>query len=64
MDYLTNATGLIETRNKQLVLRNLDMQKVADERTQWQLIDIALPILLVVLAGAVYHQVRKRQYQK
>jgi gliding-associated putative ABC transporter substrate-binding component GldG len=64
MDYLTNATGLIETRNKQLVLRNLDMQKVADERTQWQLIDIALPILLVVIAGAVYHQVRKRQYQK
>jgi gliding-associated putative ABC transporter substrate-binding component GldG len=64
MEYLTDPTGIIETRNKQLVLRNLDMQKVAEERTQWQLINIALPVLLVIGAGAVYQQVRKRKYQK
>jgi ABC-2 type transport system permease protein len=64
MEYLTNPTGIIESRNKQLVLRNLDKEKVDDERTQWQLINIALPILLVVLAGAIYQQIRRRKYQK
>lgn len=64
MEYLTDSSGVIATRNKQLVLRNLDRQKVEDQRVQWQLINIVLPILLVVLAGSIYQQVRKRKYQK
>jgi gliding-associated putative ABC transporter substrate-binding component GldG len=64
MQYLTDSTGVIETRNKQLVLRNLDTQKVEEERLQWQLINIALPVLLVIIAGGIFQQVRKRKYQK
>jgi ABC-2 type transport system permease protein len=64
MEYLTNSNGIIETRNKQLVTRSLDKQRVDDERLQWQLINIALPILLVILAGLIFQQVRKRKYQK
>ncbi|TDW99351.1 gliding motility-associated ABC transporter substrate-binding protein GldG [Dinghuibacter silviterrae] len=62
--YLTDSSGVIETRNKQLVLRSLDRQKVEDERLQWQLINIVLPILLVILGGGIYQQIRKRQYQR
>jgi ABC-2 type transport system permease protein len=64
MEYLTNPEGIIESRNKQLVLRSLDKQRVEDERLQWQMINIALPILLVVLAGVIYQQIRKKKYQK
>ena len=64
MEYLTSDDGIIETRNKQLVIRNLDKQRVDDERLQWQLINIALPVLLVVLVGLIYQQIRKRKYQK
>jgi ABC-2 type transport system permease protein len=64
MDYLTNPKGIIESRNKQLVLRSLDKQRVEDERTLWQLINIGLPILLVLIAGGIYQQVRKWKYQK
>lgn len=64
LEYLTNPKGIIESRNKQLVLRNLDKQKVEDERTQWQLINILLPILLIIGAGLVYQQLRKRKYQR
>jgi gliding-associated putative ABC transporter substrate-binding component GldG len=64
IEYLTDSTGVIETRNKQLVLRSLDRQKVEDERLQWQLINIVLPILLVILGGGLYQQIRKRQYQR
>jgi ABC-2 type transport system permease protein len=64
MEYLTDPGGLIETRDKQLVLRSLDPKEVDAQRTQWQVIDIVLPVLLVLLAGAVYQQVRKRKYQR
>lgn len=64
LEYLTGSSALIQTRNKEVVLRLLDMPQVARERTQWQLINIALPILLVLLAGWIYQQLRKRRYAR
>jgi ABC-2 type transport system permease protein len=62
MEYLVNKPGIIETRNKDIVLRLLDTQKVAAQKTTWQFINIGLPILLVILFGWIYQQVRKRKY--
>jgi ABC-2 type transport system permease protein len=62
LEYLLSPGHLIQTRNKDVVLRLLDGRKVEEEKTTWQLINIALPILLVVLAGWVYQQLRRRQY--
>ena len=62
MEYLVNKPGIIETRNKDIVLRLLNSQKVKDQKTTWQFINIALPVLLVLLFGWVYQQVRKRKY--
>jgi ABC-2 type transport system permease protein len=62
LEYLTNNSGIIETRNKDIVLRLLDGKKVEKEKTTWQLINIALPVLLVFLFGFVYQQVRKKRY--
>ena len=64
MEYLTNPNDIIGTRNKQLVLRKLDKQKVEDERTLWMFINIVLPIALVVAGGLIFQFVRKRKYQK
>jgi ABC-2 type transport system permease protein len=64
LEYLTSNAGIIESRNKDVVLRLLDPKKTEAERTKWQLLNIALPIVLVVLAGAVYQQVRRRQYAR
>jgi len=62
MEYLVNKPGIIETRNKDIVLRLLNSQKVKEQKTTWQFINIALPVLLVLLFGWVYQQVRKRKY--
>ncbi|MEO7983346.1 MAG: gliding motility-associated ABC transporter substrate-binding protein GldG [Bacteroidota bacterium] len=62
MEYLVNKPGIIETRNKDIVLRLLDTQKVAAQKTTWQFINIGLPILLVILLGWIYQQVRKSKY--
>lgn len=62
IEYLVNKPGINETRSKDIVLRLLDSQKVKAQKSTWQFMNIALPILLVLLAGWIYQQVRKRKY--
>jgi len=62
LEYLVNNPAIIETRNKDIVLRLLDSKKVADNRASWQFINIGLPVLLVIIAGLIYQQIRKRKY--
>jgi ABC-type uncharacterized transport system involved in gliding motility auxiliary subunit len=62
MEYLVNNPAIIETRNKDIVLRLLDTQKVQEKKTLWQFINIGLPVLLAILSGFIYQQTRKRKY--
>ncbi|MEO8171787.1 MAG: gliding motility-associated ABC transporter substrate-binding protein GldG [Sediminibacterium sp.] len=62
IDYLTSSNNLFEARNKDFVLRLLDKAKVEEQKTMWQLINIALPILLIILAGIFFQWQRKRKY--
>ena len=62
LEYLTSKTNIIETRNKEIVLRLLDNKKVEAEKTKWQLINIALPILLVIIFGLIYQQLRRYRF--
>ena len=62
IEYQVSNPGISETRNKDVVLRLLDSQKVKEQKTTWQFINIALPVLLVILFGWIYQQVRKRKY--
>jgi ABC-2 type transport system permease protein len=62
LEYLVNDPSISQIRNKDIVLRLLDSQKVKEQKTTWQMINIALPILLIVIAGWIYQQVRRRKY--
>jgi ABC-2 type transport system permease protein len=62
IEYLTSKSSLIKTRNKEIVLRLLDTQRVEAERTQWQLINIALPIALIIILGIIYQQIRRYRF--
>lgn len=62
LEYLVNKPAIIETRNKDIILRLLDSQKIKENRQFWQLINIALPLVLVILAGLLYQYVRRRKY--
>ena len=63
MNYLLEDTGLINIRNKQVSIPLLDAARVSEERSRWQLLNIGLPVLLVVLAGLVFNGLRKRKYR-
>ncbi|HZY80043.1 MAG TPA: gliding motility-associated ABC transporter substrate-binding protein GldG [Cyclobacteriaceae bacterium] len=60
--YLTDQNGLITARNKEVTVRPLDKEKVKNERTLWQMINLALPIAIIVLSGVALSWIRKRRY--
>ena len=62
LEYLVNNPSIIETRNKDIVLRLLDTKKVEDNRAIWQFINIGLPVVLIIITGFIYQQIRKRKY--
>jgi len=62
LEYLVNPSGILETRAKDFTLRLLDFKKVKEQRTTWQFINIALPVLIVILFGFIYQQIRRRKY--
>jgi len=62
IDYLVNDNGLFESRNKVVVLRLLDKQKVVDQEKIWQLITTAGPVVLLLLIGLLVSFWRKKKY--
>jgi ABC-2 type transport system permease protein len=63
LDYLLNDRQILEARSKDITLRLLDKQKVSEQKTKWQFLNIGLPILLMLLFGAFYRWRRKQKYQ-
>jgi len=63
LEYLVNPSGILETRSKDFTLRLLDPKKVEASRTKWQLINIAVPILGVLIFGFIYQALRRKKYQ-
>jgi len=61
-EYLANKKNILDARAKDYSLRLLDVKKVNDQRTLWQLINIVLPVLLVCIFGLVYQWWRKKKY--
>ena len=62
LEYLTSSSNIISTRNKEIVLRLLDSKKVEAEKGKWGLINIALPIVLVILFGVIYQRIRRYRF--
>jgi hypothetical protein len=62
IDYLVDENGIIAARNKEIALRPLDKLQIREERVQWQVINLVIPVLLIVLFGIVRAYMRKRKY--
>ncbi|ULQ51087.1 gliding motility-associated ABC transporter substrate-binding protein GldG [Flavihumibacter fluvii] len=64
IEYMVDESGILETRSKDFTLRLLDKKKLEEGKTRWQLINIALPVLIILAFGFIYQWLRKRRYQK
>ncbi|TWO31731.1 gliding motility-associated ABC transporter substrate-binding protein GldG [Seonamhaeicola sediminis] len=62
VNYLLDDDGLINIRSKEIAVAFLDQQKIANEKTKWQLINTTLPLVLLTLFGFVFNFIRKKKY--
>ena len=62
--YLADKEGLIGIRAKEVKMRLLDKNQVAGERVRWQVMNVGLPILLIILFGLMKNYLRKRKYRR
>ena len=61
-DYLTDDSGLIGLRSKEIQLRLLDRAKIRSERVYWQVLNTAVPLALVLIFAIFQHYFRRRKY--
>ncbi|MCC6187267.1 MAG: hypothetical protein IT256_08965 [Chitinophagaceae bacterium] len=64
LEYLTDGSGLLESRSKDVKLRLLDSGRVKTEKSKWQWINLLLPNAIVVLFAVVFMFFRKRKYEQ
>lgn len=62
LNYLIDDNGITNLRSRELKLRLLDKAKIKKERIKWQVINLAGPVLVVILAGLIYAYFRRRKY--
>ncbi len=62
MNYLMGDAGLIDVRSRDITLRKLDSDKADDRRYFWQVTNVVLPVVLVLLFGFLQFMLRKRKY--
>jgi ABC-2 type transport system permease protein len=63
-DYLTDDSGIIQLRNKEIKIRLLDRARIRTEKTFWQILNIGLPLMILVVFGIVRHFYRVRKYAR
>jgi len=65
MSYLIDEKGIISAKSKDFEIRLLDPTKISGDKViKWQMINVILPILLIILFGIVRNQYRKRKYSR
>lgn len=64
VNYLAGDEQWLELRNRQLTLRLLDKFKVSEQRLQWQLINMVLPLFLLITFSVGYQLIRRKRYAK
>ena len=62
VNYMLQDDGLVELRSKQIAIAFLDPEKIGPEKTKWQIITVALPLLILTIFTLLYSNIRKRQY--
>ena len=64
VNYLLDDSGLIDIRSKEISIAFLNSERIAEEKSQWQLINLVLPLLILAIGAFGFTYYRKKRYQK
>lgn len=62
VNYMSDDFGIMNLRTREVKLRLLNKLKLQDEKSEWQLINVILPVLLVIISGIGLAYWRRRKY--
>ncbi len=62
IDYMLDDFGLVESRSKNFELRLLDQVALRNNTLKWQVINLVIPPILVILLGFLFSWTRKKRY--
>lgn len=61
-DYMTDDSGLINLRNKEIKIRLLNRAQIKAEKLYWQIFNNLLPLAMLLLFGIFQQYFRRRKY--
>jgi len=64
VNYLNDDMGLMNLRSREFKLRLLDKNKVLEQRTKWQLLNLVVPSAVLLLFVIAWLLVRRKRYAK
>ena len=64
ISYLIEGEGLINVRSRELKIRLLDMNKINSKPIMWQVINVVLPSVLMIVLGIILAILRKKRFTK
>jgi ABC-2 type transport system permease protein len=62
--FLCDDSGLMQLRSRSMQMRLLDKVRVREGKLVWQIINVLLPALLILLGGLIFGFLRRRHYSK
>jgi ABC-2 type transport system permease protein len=64
LNWLVDENRIMELRSRELKLRLLNRTMIKTGKLKWQILNLAGPVMIVVIAGMVYSFFRKRTYTR
>ncbi|MFD1316866.1 gliding motility-associated ABC transporter substrate-binding protein GldG [Namhaeicola litoreus] len=60
--FLLEDQSILELRAKQVQIKFLDKEKAYREKGFWQILNVLLPLILLMLFGIIFNYIRKKRY--
>jgi ABC-2 type transport system permease protein len=64
IEYLRDREGIVAARGREVKLRLLDTVKAQEQATTWQLVNIGLPLVFLLIFALLYHWWRRNRFAK
>lgn len=64
INYLCDDNNLLTVRNRDIKLRLLDKTKIDENKTIWQVFNVVVPVLMIIIFALIQAWMRKRKYSK
>lgn len=64
VQYLADPEGIIASRTRTFQIRPLNKMKVTQQKTFWQGLNVVVPVIVLLMLGAIVWWIRKNKYSR